>query len=230
MARTRQSQVSHTAALAALLVAVSFVGSINAGQRSDGGHIHHAAHDNPTSQAANGQAKMPSYTRTVGDYAPPTVNLTDSQGSEVTLSELLSHDQPILMQFIFTSCATICPLMSATFARGQSALTATRDGYRMLSISIDPEYDTPKRLAAYAKKNRAGDHWTFLTGSQDDIGQVMRAFNVLYQSDNKMYHRPYTFLRARSDSPWIRIDGFLTVSELVAEYSEALHSANASLN
>ncbi len=198
---------------------------------SNGAHDQHHAHRHSANdQIANGQALQPKYTRTIGNYAPPAVRLTDSNGEKVVLSDLLAEDNPVLIQFIFTSCATICPLLSATFARGQSALASTNDGYRMLSISIDPEYDTPKRLTAYAERNGASENWTFLTGSKGDIGKVLRAFNVLYQGDNKMYHRPYTFLRARADTPWIRIDGFLTVNELVQEYRTALDSADVALN
>lgn len=212
-----------------LIFGANQVSAIDTDHTTDGKHLHHA-HSNAASQTANGQALRTAYTRTIDNYSAPTVKLINSAGAEVRLSAMLAENHPILMQFIFTSCATICPLMSATFARGQSALTSAHDGYRMLSISIDPEYDTPKRLADYAKRNGAGENWMFLTGSKGDIGKIMRAFDVLYQGDNKMYHQPYTFLRARTDSPWIRIDGFLTVSELVEEYRAALQSANVGLN
>jgi protein SCO1/2 len=58
----------------------------------------------------------------------------------------------------------------------------------------------------------------------------MRAFDVLYQGDNKMYHQPYTFLRARADAPWVRIDGILTVGELVKEYRASFQLADAGFN
>jgi cytochrome oxidase Cu insertion factor (SCO1/SenC/PrrC family) len=219
-----------------ILTALLAVGALEVGARDMVGNTHaasgqHHGHEYTVAAAvANGQAPQPSYARTLGTYIPPKVRLTSSEGSDVVLSELLAEDSPVLLQFIFTSCATICPLLSATFARGQDPLTSTHEGYRMLSISIDPEYDTPKRLADYAKRNNAGDNWTFLTGSRGDIGKVMRAFDVLYQGDNKMYHQPYTFLRARADAPWVRIDGILTVGELVKEYRASFQLADAGFN
>ena len=197
------------------------------GDESSGAPHNRVAHEH----AAHAHAGRPAgYSRRVDNYTPPTVQLRDSVGTDVVLSDLLAEDRPVLMQFIFTSCATICPLLSATFSKGQGELATVRDGYRMISISIDPEYDTPKRLAVYAKRNNAGDNWMFLTGSKGDIGKVMRSFDVLYQGDNKMYHQPYTFLRARPSAPWVRIDGFMTVRELVQEYRAALSSIDVALH
>lgn len=187
-------------------------------------HDHPAANQVVIELGSYQQTLGSKYTRTLDNYLAPEVDLINSNGENAALRELLASDEPVLMQFIFTSCATICPLMSATFSHGQNALKEVHSRYRMYSISIDPEYDTPDRLAAYAKRNSASENWTFLTGSRGDIGKVMRAFDVLYQSNNKMYHQPYTFLRAHSDAPWIRIDGFLSVGELVHEFRIALRS------
>jgi protein SCO1/2 len=218
---------SRLALVALIALFVNFpANSVAEGGNKDIQHDHHAANQVDIEPEANQQALGPKYTRTLDNYLAPEVDLIDSNGENVALRELLANDEPVLMQFIFTSCATICPLMSATFSHGQNALEAVHDRYRMFSISIDPEYDTPDRLAAYAKRNSAGGNWTFLTGSKGDIGKVMRAFNVLYQSDNKMYHQPYTFLRAHADAPWIRIDGFLSVRELVHEFRVALRSTD----
>jgi len=220
----------------AIVIALLAVGALKGGGNDMVANTHaatgqHHGHNHTVAgSVSNGQAPQPRYARTLDTYVPPKVHLTTSEGDNVVLSELLASNTPVLLQFIFTSCATICPLLSATFSRGQDPLTSTHEGYRMLSISIDPEYDTPKRLADYAKRNNAGDNWTFLTGSRGDIGKVMRAFDVLYQGDNKMYHQPYTFLRARADAPWVRIDGILTVGELVKEYRASFQLADAGFN
>jgi protein SCO1 len=222
-------RVSSASALVVLLVALAANAETpNAANLAL--HNAHANHAEPRLGIANGQALRPAYSRTLGHYTAPSVSLVDSSGKDVKFSDLLADDQPVLMQFIFTSCATICPLLTATFARAQDELTSARDGFRMVSVSIDPEYDTPKRLADYAKRNNAGDNWTFLTGQKADVRKVLRAFDVLYRGDNKMYHQPYTFLRPRAGLPWIRIDGFLTVGELVQEYRTALRSADVGLN
>ena len=169
------------------------------------------------------------YTSKHGRYSVPAVKLRDSHGEDILLVELLAEDRPVMVQFIFTSCATICPILSVIFSNAQSEIAKVGPDYRMISISIDPEYDTPKRLAAYARRYHANANWIFLTGSKSDIGKVMRSFDVLYQGDNKMYHQPYTFLRARSGDSWLRIEGFLTIDELVREYRSTLIQADIAL-
>jgi protein SCO1/2 len=90
----------------------------------------------------------------------------------------------------------------------------------MVSISIDPEYDTPARLQNYAKRYKAGPEWQFLTGDLDTIMAVQQAFDA-YRGD-KMSHEPLTFLRASPRGPWVRIEGFASASELVREYRELM--------
>ena len=76
----------------------------------------------------------------------------------------------LLINFFFTGCDAICPLMTANLARVQ-LLLGSRVGrdILMVSISLRPEYDTPDVLAAYARSYAAGPGWLFLTGKKDDI-------------------------------------------------------------
>lgn len=149
------------------------------------------------------------YVRSVGEYALPDVTLVDMDGQRVPLRTVLDQG-PVLLQFIFTTCPTVCPILSDTFAGAQDRL----DGVRMVSISIDPEHDTPARLRDYARRFGAGPRWTFLTGSLDDVVAVQKAFGV-YRSD-KMQHEPSTFLRA-APGPWVRLTGEAGADDLVIE-------------
>lgn len=162
------------------------------------------------------------YTAVSADYTVPAVTLTNAQGEPVLLTRLLAEPRPVLLQFIFTSCSTVCPVLTATFSQAQAELDRMPGDYRMISISIDPEFDTPQHLAAFAKRYNAGRHWLFLTGQNRDGRSVMNAFEALYQSDNKMYHRSLIYLRASPDRPWFRIEGFLNVADLVKEFRGVL--------
>ena len=106
--------------------------------------------------------------------------------------------------------------MSATFSQTQKLLGTEVANVQMVSISIDPEQDTPKKLRAYAKKFNASNQWHFLTGNVDDIISVLQAFDV-YRG-NKMSHEPVTLLRKTKSDPWVRLDGLTTAKELVNEY------------
>lgn len=150
----------------------------------------------------------------------PEVVLTDAEGNPVRLRELLAGGEPEMLNFIFTTCTTICPVMTKVFADVRTKLGHQADNLRMVSISIDPDNDTPARLKAYAQKFGADSHWTFLTGSVQDIAAVQRAF-AAYDSD-KMNHQPLTLLRTAPGTQWLRIDGFATPEQLVSEYRNAL--------
>jgi cytochrome oxidase Cu insertion factor (SCO1/SenC/PrrC family) len=147
--------------------------------------------------------------RSTGGYAIPDVTLVDMDGQRVPLRAALDQG-PLALQFIFTTCPTVCPLLSSTFAEVQVRLP----GVRMVSISIDPEHDTPGRLREYARRFRAGPQWQFLTGSLEDVIAVQKAFGV-YRAD-KMQHEPATFVRA-AQGPWVRLAGDAGADDLVAE-------------
>ena len=117
---------------------------------------------------------------------------------------------------IFTTCTTICPVLSASFAQTQKALGPDARDVQMVSISIDPEYDTPAKLREYAKRFKAQERWTFYTGDLVDVVAVQKAFDV-YRGD-KMNHPPVTFLRTEADAPWVRFEGFASAGDLVREY------------
>lgn len=157
-----------------------------------------------------------SYQRSIQDYTMPDVTLTNAAGDSVHILDAINLDEPLLVNFIFTTCPSICPVMSATFAQTRKKLGPAHDDTHFLSISIDPEFDTPAKLREYAKKFNAGPEWQFLTGSLEDSIAVQRAFKA-YRGD-KMNHAPLTLLRASKNSPWVRIDGLASAADLVDEY------------
>ena len=76
----------------------------------------------------------------------------------------------VLINFFFTDCDAVCPLMTENLARVQELLgdRVGKDIF-MVSISLEPEHDTPEVLAAYAKTYGVGPGWLFLTGKKTDI-------------------------------------------------------------
>jgi protein SCO1/2 len=153
-----------------------------------------------------------SYVRSLAHITPPPVTLIDARGEPVPLAAVLNDPGPVVLQFIFTTCPSVCPALSTTLSAAQSDLG---ERVRLLSISIDPEFDTPARLRDYARRFKAGPRWRFLTGSREDVAAVQKAFGV-YRA-NKMWHEPLTFLRPAPGEPWVRLAGPLGAAELVAE-------------
>ncbi len=160
------------------------------------------------------------YKRTVEDYVVPDVTLVDQYGAKVKLRTLLYSKKVAMVDFIFTTCTTICPVLSAGFANFQRRIGPDSGNVQLISISIDPENDTPKRLTQYLKRFNARPGWEFLTGSRKDVEKVVKAFDA-YVPD-KMSHLPLAFLHSSADSRWVRIYGLIGTSDLMAEYNKVL--------
>ena len=139
--------------------------------------------------------------------AVPDVTLTGTDGRPVPLRALLGNDRPVMLQFIFTTCPTICPLLTGISATVRDDLGKDREKIRAISITIDPEHDTPAVLREYAANFEADPRWMFLTGRLPDVVAVQRAFGSYL--GNKMNHPPYTFLRRSPRDPWVRVDGIV---------------------
>jgi protein SCO1 len=156
-------------------------------------------------------------------YAIPAVRLVRDDGKAVSLPEELNDGRPVVLNFIFTTCSSTCPLMSQTFAEFDRQLGADRERVHLMSISIDPEQDTAVRLREYARRFHAGPEWQHYTGTVEASLAAQRAFNV-WRGD-KMSHTPVTLLRASPGSPWLRIEGFVTPAELLGFYRQQLEAA-----
>ncbi len=155
-------------------------------------------------------------------YEPPVVTMVRADGKSVSLPRELDDGRPVLLNFIFTTCSSICPLTSRTLEEFQHKLGAEAAKVHMMSISIDPEQDTPARLREYARKFHAGPEWQYYTGTVAASLATQKAFDV-YRGE-KMSHTPVTLMRAAPGKPWLRIEGFVTPDELVDDYQKLLAS------
>ena len=152
------------------------------------------------------EATRPSpFQRSQHEYSLPEVTLRDQAGRPVPVSQLQGASEPLAVNFIFTTCTTICPVMTATFAQMRRELGPEADRIRLVSITVDPEHDTPAVLAEYAKRFGAPSGWSFLTGSPGDVERVLRALDAWWGS--KASHRPVTLLRRRGADGWVRLEG-----------------------
>jgi protein SCO1/2 len=153
----------------------------------------------------------------MADYTLPDIGLVRDDGKRVALLRELDDGRPVVLNFIYTTCPGICPLMSAVFSQFQERLGSERAKVHMVSISIDPEQDTPARLREYARKFAAGPQWQHYTGSIAGSVALQRAFNA-YRGD-KMSHDPLTLMRVAPGRPWLRIDGFASGQDLATQFA-----------
>lgn len=169
----------------------------------------------PASSASAGE-----HEKSAGTYVCPDVTLLNQDREEINLKKQVDGDKPVMLEFIFTSCQTICPIMSAGFSNFQKQMGDKADDVRLISISIDPQHDTPERMKKYLEKYGARPGWDFFTGAKADIDSITTAF--MARTSDKMEHHPLTFLRAPGDAEWVRLEGLLSGSDLMKEFQELI--------
>ncbi len=155
------------------------------------------------------------YKKSYSSYDLPQKILKDKNGNYVNLRSFLHDDKPFIMSFIFTTCTTICPVLTATLSSAQNDLMTSPVKPVLISISIDPEVDTPDKLTTYAKKFKASEDWVFLTGKLNDIIEVQRSLNIYRGS--KLNHEPVTLMKT-PHKKWLVLNGFTSANDLVKEY------------
>ncbi|MGH7907073.1 MAG: SCO family protein [Candidatus Binataceae bacterium] len=126
----------------------------------------------------------------------PAVKLVDQHGKIIDLTSL--KGKPVLVDFIYTSCKSICPVLTAKF-RFVAKLLGPQLGpdVTMLSFTIDPEHDNPPTLLNYAKSEGAKfPGWHFLWGPPPTLYKVLDLYNIhpVHQPDGSIGHVAMGFL------------------------------------
>jgi protein SCO1 len=118
----------------------------------------------------------------------PNVPLQTHDGRSVRFYDDLVKDKKVIINFTYINCSNTCPTTSANLARVQEMLgdRVGRDMF-LVSLSLDPERDTPAALKAHAEKFKARAGWTFATGRQEDIDAIRRELG-LYDSPDFRDH------------------------------------------
>jgi cytochrome oxidase Cu insertion factor (SCO1/SenC/PrrC family) len=151
----------------------------------------------------------------------PDVELLDQDGRKIHFYTDLVKGHTVAINFIFTTCTTICPPLGATFARVQKELgdKVGRD-VRFISISVDPATDTPERLKAWGAKFHAGEGWTFVTGNKPQVDELLRALGA--SSARREDHSPTVLIGNDTQGTWTRTYGLAKSSQLVQIIDDAI--------
>ena len=111
----------------------------------------------------------------------PSLALTDQSGAPFTTARL--NQRPAIVNFIFTTCPTICPLLTAKMRRLQDATTGS--DVQLVSITVDPYNDTPAVLKTYGEKFGADfARWIFVTGPREAVdAAVIQGFKMVLERE-----------------------------------------------
>lgn len=125
-------------------------------------------------------------------------------------------DRIVAISFVYTSCTTVCPMITSVFADLQQQLGERlgRDVW-LVSLSIDPATDTPQRLAEYAARFGAKPGWLWLTGDKQQMTQVLKGLGA-YTPDFTS-HPPMVLVGDGRTGRWVRFNGLPSAQQLVPE-------------
>ena len=136
-------------------------------------------------------------------------------------SELLK-DRTVAVNFVFTTCTTVCPALTTTMRAIQREL-GDRVGQDvwLISVSVDPTVDRPERLRAFANGFGAGPGWTFLTGEPADIDRLLTAFG---SAGGISAHATTMLIGNAHSGRWMRTSGLAPASTNVKLIVDAARS------
>lgn len=144
--------------------------------------------------------------------------LIDQHERPVLLQDEVA-DRIVVMGFIYTSCTTVCPVVSAIMQKVQERLGGrVGDDVRLISISIDPLRDTPARLRDQARTYQAGPGWIWLTGAVPAVTDTLKGLGTW--SADLQNHQPVILVGDGRSGRWTRYYGFTDPAVLVARVAE----------
>lgn len=149
------------------------------------------------------------------------IPMVRDDGRSTTLDKELAGSAPTVLAFIYTSCTTICPVTSQVLSSVQDLLQPGLGNVRIVSVSIDPEYDTAERLHAYGERFGAKSQWRHYGGTLANSVAIQKLFGA-YRGD-KMNHVPLIFINGGGKKGWLQIEGFPSAEELVKKIHGQMH-------
>jgi cytochrome oxidase Cu insertion factor (SCO1/SenC/PrrC family) len=150
----------------------------------------------------------------------PDVPVVDQDGRRLRFFSDLVKGRTVAINFMFTTCTTICPPLGVTFAKVQKELgTGVGNDILLISVSVDPVTDVPPRMKAYLSKFGAMPGWVFVGGAKTDVDELLRALGA-YVSD-KNDHTPMILIGNEKADFWTRAFGLAPAVKLASLIEEA---------
>jgi len=177
------------------------------------------AHDHAGHEMHEQQANQPAPKPGAAQVSLTDTALLDQDGKARRMKSDVVGDRIVVVDFIYTTCTTICPVISATFADVQKRLgdSVGRD-VGLVSISVDPARDTPAALKEYGEKVGARAGWTWLTGNPQDVNSVLKGLGAYVASPEQ--HPSMVLVGDGRTGQWTRFFGFPSAAQIVARVNE----------
>jgi protein SCO1/2 len=197
----------------------------------EAGHEHHheAAAEGGEDPHAHHKAMMskPAEPPKSTDVRIEDRELVDQEGRKVKFASDVIGERIVVMDFVYTTCTTVCPVLTALFKQLQDRL-GERLGKEvfLVSVTVDPTRDTPQRLKAYAAKHGAGEGWTWLTGASTNVNAVLDGLDAY--TPNFEDHPSMVLVGDARSGEWTRFFGFPSPDRILARVDELTQARHAS--
>lgn len=149
--------------------------------------------------------------------------LIDKDGQSIDFAKEAIGDRIVVINFIYTSCRTLCPFASATFKLVQDRLGPRLGKYvRLITLTLDPLSDMPQRLHEFADQFEPGPDWLWLTGTAVDIESVLQGLGV--NAANFKEHAPLTLIGDARYGRWTQLNVLPNPAQIDAEVTRMLRA------
>ncbi len=173
---------------------------------------HESIHDSSHHQAEMGKAKL-------ANVKLFDLEVTDQEGKRAKFKSDVIGDHVVVMDFIYTTCTTVCPVLTAIMGQVQQQL-GERFGKDviMVSVTVDPVTDNPQRLKAYARRHKS--LWSFWTGQKFAVDKILGGLGVY--TPNFTDHPSLILVGDGKTGTWTRYFGFASPDQILARVDELL--------
>ena len=154
------------------------------------------------------------------------VELTNQDGKKVRFYSDILKGKTVVVNAFFTTCTSVCPPMNRNMEKIQEALgdRVGRDVF-LVSMTVDPETDTPARMKEYAQKFHAGPGWIFLTGKKENLDWAL--YKLGQYVEQKDDHKTIFIIGNESTGLWKKAFGIANVAELVQVVESVVNDKGA---
>ncbi|MDH5179974.1 MAG: SCO family protein [Gammaproteobacteria bacterium] len=181
-----------------------------AASAEDDPHAHHRQH-----------AKQKVESAALATVNLSNTSLVNQHGKTVGLKDDVIGKRIAVVTFAYTTCTTVCPVVSAIFSQVNKKLAGhVGKDVELVTITVDPNRDTPARLLAYSKKHGAGDGWSWLTGKKDNVIQALNTFGAY--TVNFEDHPAMVLVGDAENNKWYRFYGFASPDVIADKVRELL--------
>ena len=178
-----------------------------------------AQHDNHDHHTQHAKGAVKPVTPQRAAFKLTDTPLLDQDGRKLMFKSDALGERIAVIGFVYTTCTTVCPVVSAVMAQVQDKLGARmgRD-VALVTLTVDPVRDTPKRMKEYGAKMGSGTGWTWLTGPKPQVDEVLKVFGAY--TPNFTEHPALILVGDAKSGKWLRFYGFPTPDQLMAAVNE----------